>query len=263
MANTPVSADLEAVRDSRPSVGSLYSDTEPLARENAGLGSDSDDIEPGADMALVVANFYTPRSALVAQAALVLTCLYAFIKVAQQPLMLFTYHPTFALVGVLLFAQAVLVVQPTSTPADKAVGGAVHGFLMVGGAASFLIALGVIVTNKLINNGAHLYSAHARLGLLTVILLTANVVGGATQFWVPQVYGSVAKAKSMYKFHRVAGYVVLVLTAATIVAATGTTFNKNAIHISRTVLLLGFGVAGVAVGSGVRRSKFPFKFRRM
>jgi hypothetical protein len=50
-------------------------------------------------------------------------------------------------------------------------------------------------------------------------------------YFVPRLYGSVDKAKSFYKWHRISGYIVLTLMLATVCAATATDYNKTTLHI--------------------------------
>lgn len=39
---------------------------------------------------------------------------------------------------------------------------------------------------------------------------------GATAFFTPRLYGSVGNAKSLYKYHRMSGYLLLVLMFVTV-----------------------------------------------
>lgn len=61
------------------------------------------------------------------------------------------------------------------------------------------------------------------------------------------MFGSVDNAKSVYKYHRMSGYVLLVLSFVTIAAATQTGFNKNVLHIQLWAVV----VASVITLAGV------------
>jgi uncharacterized membrane protein YfhO len=82
---------------------------------------------------------------------------------------------------------------------------------------------------------------------------------GFAQFYVPAtVLGSVENGKKLYKYHRMSGYLILLLSLATICAATQTGFNKNTLHIQLWAVI----VASILVVAGilprVKKQKFGF-----
>lgn len=89
----------------------------------------------------------------------------------------------------------------------------------------------MIEYNKISHNGTHFESPHAILGLITYIFLAIQSFVGFTQYFAPKLYGSVDKAKSLYKWHRISGYVILVLLLATVIAATQTDYSKTTLHL--------------------------------
>jgi len=112
-----------------------------------------------------------------------------------------------------------------------------------------LLVAGLIVIeyNKIDHNGAHFESPHAILGLITYIFLAIQAFVGVTQYFTPKLYGSVDAAKSLYKWHRISGYVILILLLATVAAATKTDYNKNVLDIKLWAVV----VAAVLVLIGV------------
>jgi len=121
-------------------------------------------------------------------------------------------------------------------------------FVLLNLALDLLIAgLVVIEYNKFSHSGTHFESPHAILGLITYIFLLIQALVGFTQYFVPRLYGSVDKAKAIYKWHRASGYVVLVLLLATVVAATQTDYNLNVLHIK----VWAVGISGFLVLVGV------------
>ena len=70
--------------------------------------------------------------------------------------------------------------------------------------------------------------------------------------------GSVENGKKIYKYHRMNGYLILLLSLATICAATQTGFNKSALHIQLWAVI----VASVLVVAGIvprmKKQKFGF-----
>ena len=81
-------------------------------------------------------------------------------------------------------------------------------------------------------------SPHAILGLITYILFVIQALVGIAQYYVPGVFGGVDNAKAIYKYHRVNGYVLLILAFATVAAATQTDFNNNVLHIKLWAVIL-------------------------
>jgi Eukaryotic cytochrome b561 len=107
-----------------------------------------------------------------------------------------------------------------------------------------LAAFVIVEVNKTESKRAHFESPHSILGLITYILILLQVAGGVTQFFYPQLYGSVEKAKKVYKYHRMSGYVIIGLFGATVSAATWTEYNLTVLKIhhwsviTATVILL-------------------------
>ena len=78
---------------------------------------------------------------------------------------------------------------------------------------------------------------------------------GITQFYTPSVYGGVDKAKSVYKYHRWSGYVLLGLGLATVCAATQTDYNKGVLHVRLWAVLVASVITLVGVLPRVRKAK--------
>ena len=73
-----------------------------------------------------------------------------------------------------------------------------------------------------------LYSPHAILGLITYILFFLQAIVGIAQLYIPALFGGEENAKKVYKYHRMSGYFIVLMTLATICAATQTSFNVGA-----------------------------------
>lgn len=101
--------------------------------------------------------------------------------------------------------------------------------------------------NKYKNGIPHFKSPHAILGTATYILLILQAFVGFTQYFVPSLYGGVDNAKKMYKYHRGAGYSVLILVLAAVCTATQTGFNESTYHIQlwATIVLSVLVLAGI------------------
>lgn len=126
--------------------------------------------------------------------------------------------------------QGILVLQPTITQSQKIRGTYVHSFFNALATAAFAAAAAVIFVNK----GDHIWqikSAHALVGFITYSLLALQVVVGVLQFYLPWLFGGQAKAKKLYKYHRVSGYLALLLVIVAVCLATLTAYNKNVLGI--------------------------------
>jgi hypothetical protein len=91
--------------------------------------------------------------------------------------------------------------------------------------------------------------------LITYILLLVQAVVGITQYFVPQLYGGVDNAKKIYKYHRVAGYVLFTLMLVTVVAATRVTYNLNVLHIQTWAVVVASVLALAGLLPRVKKQK--------
>ncbi|KAM7208638.1 cytochrome b ascorbate-dependent protein 3 [Naviculisporaceae sp. PSN 640] len=173
---------------------------------------------------------------------------YIWYEVFTHPLLkLVSPHPLLQSLGVFALIQAVLILQPTSTPQAKLSGQRVHATLHLLSFVMFLFGVSTIEINKHINHMPHFHSVHAYLGTATVFLLVLQYIFGFLMWAVPSVLGGEEKAKALWKYHRISGYLVLLLVLATVVAAVQTDYNKTVLNIQMwpTGLSVGLIVAGV------------------
>lgn len=117
----------------------------------------------------------------------------------------------------------------------------------------------MIEYNKFDHDGAHFKSPHAILGMITYILFFGQALVGFTQYFTPRIYGSVENAKSIYKYHRASGYVLIILILCTVAAATKTQFNEDKLHIQLWAVI----GASVLILAGllprIKKQKLGFK----
>jgi len=170
--------------------------------------------------------------------------------------MLFSAHPLLNSAGILLTTQAILILQPTHSPSQKRTGTNIHSVLNGTSVLALLAGLIVIEYNKIAHSGTHFESPHAILGLITYIVFAVQAVVGITQYYFPNVYGSVDNAKAIYKYHRMSGYVLLVLSFCTVAAATQTDFNKTTLHIQLWAVIVASVIVLVGLLPRIRKGKF-------
>ncbi|KAH8677469.1 eukaryotic cytochrome b561-domain-containing protein [Xylariales sp. PMI_506] len=156
----------------------------------------------------------------------------------HRPLILFSAHPLAQSLGVLVLVQSILILQPTHTGQQKVVGQKLHAGLNL---LSFVILVGGVVVieyNKFRNDGDHFHSVHGYLGVTSAVVLLLQYLVGFTMFAVPKVYGGEANAKKIWKYHRLSGYVLLLLLLATVTSAAETTYNQNVLGLKLWALIL-------------------------
>ncbi|KAL2129408.1 hypothetical protein VTI74DRAFT_7836 [Chaetomium olivicolor] len=173
------------------------------------------------------------------------TILYSILTHPTLPLV--TPHPILQSLGLFTVLQAILLLQPTTTPETKLPAQRGHFALHLLSFSLFAAGTTVIETNKRVNRMPHFHSPHAYLGVATVALLVLQYLFGLTIWAVPRVWGGDARARSMWKYHRWAGYGVLGMLLGTVVAAVETDYVRDVLRVRLWVVLVAEGliVAGV------------------
>ncbi|KAI4278933.1 MAG: hypothetical protein LQ337_000635 [Flavoplaca oasis] len=194
-------------------------------------------------------------TAVIAQVGIWILAATIWASVFVSPLALFSAHPLLNSAGILLTTQAILLLQPTHTPKQKKQGANIHGILNLTSILTLIAALVVIEYNKIGHGGTHFESPHAILGLITYILFFLQAIVGIAQYYTPNVFGSVENAKSIYKYHRMSGYVILILSFATIAAATQTDYNKNVLHIQLWAVVVASVITLIGVLPRIKKQK--------
>ncbi|KAI1107290.1 eukaryotic cytochrome b561-domain-containing protein [Jackrogersella minutella] len=171
------------------------------------------------------------------------------------PLILFSVHPLAQSMGMLVLIQSILVLQPTHTGAQKEVGQKIHAGLNLLAFATFAVGVISIEVNKGLSPGAHFHSVHGYLGVVASFWLLAQYLVGFTMFAAPALYGGEAKAKSVWKYHRSSGYVLLLLLAATVISATKTDYNVNVLGLKLWAMIVIFVLMIVGVFPRIKKHK--------
>nr|XP_023927812.1 uncharacterized protein LOC112039189 [Quercus suber] len=195
-------------------------------------------------------------TAVIAQAGAWILAAIVWGSVFSHDLMLFSAHPLLNSAAVLLFIQGILIVQPTATAKQKKQGTYAHAAFNDVALLAAVAGLVVIEYNKVSHNGTHFESAHAVLGLITYILVVAQALVGITSYFTPALYGGVDNAKALYKYHRVGGYITLLLMLATVCAATQTTFNVNVLQMQLWAVVVACVIIVIGVGARIKLFKF-------
>ena len=161
--------------------------------------------------------------------------------------------------GLLLTTQAILILQPTHAPKQKHLGTNIHAVINGTAVLSLLAAFIIIEYNKFAHAGAHFTSPHGILGLITYILFAIQAIVGITQYYTPAVYGSVDNAKAIYKYHRMSGYLLVILSFATVAAATQTGFNTGTLHIKLWAVIVAAVITLIGLLPRIKKQKLGFQ----
>lgn len=171
--------------------------------------------------------------------AIALACLVA-IPIFEKPIALVSGHPLSQIIGVFTITQSILVLQPTRLPKQKIDGQKWHALIHVISFLSFVAGITVIEYNKVHNGLEHFHSPHAYIGVIACAVLVLQYLVGITMWAVPALYGGVDNAKSVWKYHRWGGYLVLLLLLASVISATRTDYVRDVLDIQI------FGVSAVS-----------------
>ncbi|EEQ84264.1 cytochrome b561 [Blastomyces dermatitidis ER-3] len=203
----------------------------------------------------LVTNLVT-GSATIAQAGIWILAALVWNGVFSHELIFFSPHPLLNSAAILLTTQAILILQPTHTPAQKRSGTLAHFGLLAVANLCFVSALIIIEINKAPHPEYRLHSVHGIMGLITYIFIFLQALVGAAQYFYPTfAFGSVDNGKKIYKYHRVSGYVLLVLELATVAAATQTDYNMTTLHIKLWAVLVAAVLVLAGVGARIKKQK--------
>lgn len=115
----------------------------------------------------------------------------------------------------------------------------------------------VIEYNKFSNNGPHFHSPHGILGILGAAWFLLQYFNGFTMLNTPALYGGERQAKSIWKYHRRAGYVLYFLIIVAVVGSGATSYvSANMFDVIPPLVLAIFIIIGVY--SRVRKEKLGF-----
>lgn len=178
--------------------------------------------------------------ALLAQAGILALVLIIWVHVLSHDLILFSGHPLFQSLAVLVLTQSLLLLQPTSArdPDQKRAGQRAHAVLNLAAFLLLVVGVSIIEVNKFRSNGPHFHSVHGYFGVIVSIIILVQYLVGFTMWAVPALYGGEGNARALYKYHRVSGYVVYVGLMATILSAVWTDYNKNVLGLDWWMLAL-------------------------
>ncbi|KAJ6441887.1 Protein arginine N-methyltransferase [Purpureocillium lavendulum] len=229
----------------RPPNGAEADDAAPTGETEPLLG------RPGDAAQLEGAAYWTNLTlgtAVLAQFGAVILLGIVWASVFTGPLILFSAHPLAQSLAVFVLVQSVLFLQPTHTAAQKRAGRRVHAALNL--AALLLLVFGVAVVeyNKVAGGNPHFHSVHAYFGVATCVVLVVQYFVGFTMWATPALYGGEARARALWRWHRVFAYaVVLPLLLVTVFFTAYTPYNVGILKMKWWGLLIALVLVVVGV----------------
>ncbi|KAF2257767.1 hypothetical protein CC78DRAFT_538282 [Lojkania enalia] len=206
----------------------------------------------------IVLNLWIGTAPL-AQAGIWILAAIVWGSIFTHQLIFFSSHPLLNSAGLLLVTQSQLILQPTHTPRQKRMGTIIHSTLNLLATLSLTAGFIVIEINKRPPGHDHFVSPHAFLGLIFYILIYLQAIVGFTMYLVPQLYGGIEKAKSVWKYHRLSGYVVSLIGLATVCAATWTDYSLGFLYIQHWAVIVASVLVIMGVWPRIRLAKFGIK----
>ncbi|GAA5841456.1 hypothetical protein JCM5353_007275 [Sporobolomyces roseus] len=209
-------------------------------------------------------NSFLGFGAVFAQVGLLLSHVVLWKVIKENPSGLFTYHPVFQSVAVLLFIEGIILLQPPPSNATvKRTGRQLHQTFQ--GIATLLIITGAIfiIYNKASHGAPHFTTWHAKIGLITLSFIILQATFGAVAVFAPSLLGGEGRAKSLYKYHRLSGYFALALLVATpILALWSDWFVGHSSQHERNLVAVGYAMAAIGAITRIETSKLGFQRRR-
>jgi len=147
-------------------------------------------------------------------------------------------------------------------PKIKVVGLQCHQIAMLAGLTSILLGTTAMLTYKGSHGAPHFTSWHGTFGLITVSWLVLQSALGAGSVWFDgAAFGGGHKAKLVWKYHRLSGYILLLclLVTVNLGGAWSSWTSSNSAYIVRLVAytLAPLGILA-SIYSRVRPSKMKF-----
>jgi hypothetical protein len=172
----------------------------------------------------------------------------------------FALHPPLQTLAILLLTYGIITLQPTNQPKTKASGLVRHQILIfVLAFPSLFLGTFAVSYNKWLRGADHFTTWHGTIGILCMVWLLFQIFLGAGSVWNGgSLFGGGLKAKGVWKYHRVSGYILFPLMLLTVNLG-GAWSNWSAKYSVWVVRFAAFTLAPMAVLAGVYLRVRTFK----
>jgi len=201
--------------------------------------------------------------ALIAASTIMATTWTVVLMNAPLNLGWFAFHPPLQSLAILLFTFGIITLQPTSQPKTKAAGLVRHQIaVFVVGLPAITLGTIAVSYNKWLRSADHFTTWHGTFGIVSMVWLFFQVFVGAGSVWFNgSLFGGGLKAKALWKYHRLSGYILFPLLLFTVYLG-GAWSSWGANYCLWIVQFITYTVAPIAILAGVyrrvRTSKMQF-----
>nr|XP_019044517.1 hypothetical protein I302_06429 [Kwoniella bestiolae CBS 10118]OCF23447.1 hypothetical protein I302_06429 [Kwoniella bestiolae CBS 10118] len=176
----------------------------------------------------------------------------------------FAVHPPMQTLAITAFLLGITPLQPPSpNSTTKQTRFKTHQSVMLGFALPLLaIGSSAMIYNKYIHGAKHFTTWHAKLGLISVLWVIAQASIGAASVWGGgKALGGEEKAKRVYKYHRLSGYLLVTLMLVTIhLAGIHSDWANGRGHTNLRILAYYVGLPLIWLGFELRSRPSKMKF---
>ncbi|KAJ7756841.1 hypothetical protein DFH07DRAFT_474668 [Mycena maculata] len=130
----------------------------------------------------------------------------------------FALHPLLQSLSLVLLTYGILTLQPTSQQKTKVAGLARHQYAILGvGFPTIFLGTLAVMYNKYVHGAVHFRSWHGKIGIACMGWIFIQVVlGGGSVWFGGAAFGGGSKAKAIWKYHRLSGYVLFLALMFTV-----------------------------------------------
>ncbi|KAJ7074219.1 hypothetical protein C8F01DRAFT_1010481 [Mycena amicta] len=130
---------------------------------------------------------------------------------------IFALHPLLQSLSLVLLTYGIMTLQPTSQPRTKAAGLARHQYtILLAAFPAIVVGTSAVWYNKERHGAVHFKSWHGKFGLAAITWIIVQVLlGGGSVWFGGAAFGGGSKAKAVWKYHRLSGYLLFVLLMST------------------------------------------------
>ncbi|KZT74199.1 hypothetical protein DAEQUDRAFT_721082 [Daedalea quercina L-15889] len=175
----------------------------------------------------------------------------------------FFWHPILQSLSICLCTYGIVTLQPTSQPRTKSAGLFRHqSAILLGAYPAVLLGTLAIWWNKTLHGARHATTWHGILGYISLFWIVFQVFLGIGSVWFDgRLFGGNPRAKLVWKYHRLSGYVLFPLLVFTAFLG-GLWSHFSTRHAALAVRVILFGVAPLvllgAMFARIRPSKMKF-----
>ncbi|CAO3609097.1 unnamed protein product [Cunninghamella blakesleeana] len=164
------------------------------------------------------------------------------------PLSVFSFHPFFMTIFILILTEGIATLQTTKTLQEKREGLKKHALIQLLAYISSGIGFSAIFYNKIISGKPHFTSFHGQLGIFTFGYLLFQLIFGLLIAFIPSIS---FHAKKYWKYHRFTGYFLFLIVSTVALAGVQADYVLANAPIHSTFFILISVIIFTSILSGI------------